>query len=261
MAKKIAVCLLALLLSCPAALADMTVERNEGEAYYPNEKNWVYHFTYAYPHLIGDSYTVALINDTYEMALDEVKDIALPMFANAPDMRYDGKNEVSHDFSVVCNTPRLLSILLRQSQTVGEEGVRLTLEAQTFNVDGETEGDLLTLRGVILMLSGVATDRLYGEVTAEDAPSLPRIVAGSSDGIGEALLPVLYAEFQRMQETGAAPADAAYEDFEAEFLPTRDFYALPDGRVAFFFPPMLLKEPSFDVPVFPFTPEELEALL
>ena len=94
---------LALWLCAASALADLTVERNEGERYFPDENNWVYHFTYAYPKILGDDYTAALINDTYQMALDEMTNLVLPMFANTPDMRFDGKNEVWHDFAVTCN--------------------------------------------------------------------------------------------------------------------------------------------------------------
>ena len=42
---------------------------------------------------------------------------------------------------------------------------------------------------------------------------------------------------------------------------TSHFYADEDGSAVFFFPPMLLTEPGFDVPVFRFTPAELKALL
>ena len=34
----------------PENVPDGAVIRNEGEAWFPEEKNWVYHFTYAYPY-------------------------------------------------------------------------------------------------------------------------------------------------------------------------------------------------------------------
>ena len=37
-----------------AALGEAVVERLEGEAFFPSESDWTYHFTYAYPHLAGE---------------------------------------------------------------------------------------------------------------------------------------------------------------------------------------------------------------
>ena len=61
-----------------------TVERMAGEQYFPDKENWVYHFTYAYPYVLGDDIGNAMIRDTYQMALDEWLGLTLPMFANSP---------------------------------------------------------------------------------------------------------------------------------------------------------------------------------
>ena len=260
MAKRFFLMLCALLLAASPALSEMTVERKEGEMYFPNEKNWVYHFVYAYPRVIGEDYTSALINDTYEMALDEWAQLVLPMFANATDMRYDGKNEVTHDFTVVCNNGRLLSILQTRTQTRGEEEMLFALEPLTFDVGGQYAGETLTLRGVTLIQAGVDGARL-DDVDADEYPAIARIIDGSSAQMSEALLPVLYREFERLQETGILAAEWTREDYESEFLPTRDFCAMADGTIMFFFPPMLMLEPSLNPPCFFFTPEELNEIL
>lgn len=260
MVKRFFAMFIALLTVSCAALGELTVERREGERYFPSEKNWVYHFTYAYPHIVGEDYTSALINDTYEMALDEWAQLVLPMFANAPDMRYDGHNEVRHDFSVVCNNGKLLSILQTRTQTRGEEGPLYALEPLTFDVSGMYAGETLTLRGVTLIQAGVDAAKL-DDVDADDCPALANVIEGSSTLMGEALLPVLYAEFERLQETGVISAEYTREDYESEFQPTRDFCATEDGAILFFFPPMLMLEPSLDPPCFSFTPEELDEIL
>ena len=260
MAKRLFAALCVLLLAAAPALGEMTVESLTGEAYFPSEKKWVYHFTYAYPQVAGDDYTAALINDTYRMALDEMIQLVLPMFANAPDMRFDGKNEVKHDFEVKCNDGRLLSILQFRSQTMGEDGVRYTLEPLTFDVSGIYAGETLTLRGVVLVQAGVDPAALE-DVTSDDWPELAAIIDGSSSRLSEALLPVLYAEFTALQAEGVARADWAYEDYEAEFVPSRDFYADDEGGIVFFFPPAMLTSPSFDAPSFAFTPARLNAIL
>ena len=260
MAKRFLTALCALLLLAAPALAEVTVERTEGEAWFPNEKDWVYHFSYAYPRLIGDDYTTALINDTYEMALDEMVQLVLPMFANSPDMRFDGKNEVTHDFTVTCNNGKLLSILQTKLQSRGGEGDILTLEPLTFDVSGMYAGESLTLRGVTLILGGADPEKLE-ELESQDVPALSHIIDGSSGEMAEALLPTLYAEFQALQDSGVIQAQWTYEDFTEECSPANNFYADERGNLVFFFPPMMLESPSFDVPAFPFTPEELDGIL
>ena len=228
--------MLALLLLCNPAMAEMQLERNEGEAYFPSEKDWTYHFTYAYPLLTGDDYASAAINDTYQMALDEMMQLVLPMFAHEEDMLFDGKNEVNHDFVVTCNNGVFLSILQKRSQTKGEEGVQYTLEAQVFDVAGEYIGETLTLRGVVM-------------------------VGDSSAQISDAVTPVLYEEFKKLQQQGICREEVTENEFLWEFAATRDYYADENGNAVFFFSPMLLSEPSFDVPTFVFTPDELWELV
>ncbi len=264
MAKRFLILLAALLLAAAPALAaeapkGVAVERNEGELYFPAEKNWVYHFTYAYPRVVGEDYTSALINDTYQMALDEMAQLVLPMFANAPDMRYDGKNRVTSDFDVMCNNGRVLSILQRRTQTRGEEPTLYALEPLTFDVGGMYAGESLTLRGVTLIQAGLDAAALE-DLEGDDYPAFAHIIDGSSDEMADALLPVLYERFQQLQAEGVIAAHWTQEDFEDEFSPTQDFYTDEEGRIVFFFSPMLLETPSFDVPAFPFTPEELDAI-
>ena len=220
----------------PENLPDGTVTRNEGEAFFPSEKDWVYHFTYAYPHVAGDSYAALMVNDTYQMALDEMVQLVLPMFANEPAMRYDGKNEVIHDFEVKCNNGRFLSILQKKSQTRGEEGTFLSLESLTFDMAGEYLGESLTLRGVVM-------------------------VGDSTDQIASAVLPHIYADFVLLQEQGICKRDVDRETFEMEFSPAIHFYADEEGNAVFYLPPSLMETPSFQTHVFVYSPEELEKLL
>lgn len=241
MAKRLTALFLALLLCAAGARAETALERNEGEAYFPDEKNWTYHFTYAYPHLTGEDYASLLIDETYAMALDEMLQLVLPMFAEEPAMRYDGRNEVRHDFIVTCNNDRFLSILQQKAQSRGEAGTLLTLEAQVFDLAGEYLGEPLTLRGLTLR---------DGEYLGE-----------SSEQLAAAVLPGLYAAFQRLQAEGVARPEITRAEFEQEFSPAQCFFADEENRVVFFFPPALLAAPSFDVPLFPFTLDALAAAL
>lgn len=234
---------MAALLFVSSALAELTVERKEGSLYFPDEKKWVYHFSYAYPRVAGDDYTSAHINDTYEMALDEMTQLVLPMFANAPDMRFDGKNEVNHDFTVLCNNEKLLSILQTRRQTLGEEGEMVSLEPLTFDVAGMYAGETLTLRGVMLIQAGVDAERL-DEVTAREHPEIQRIIEGSSGSMSDALTAPLYELFLKADGAEGILPGVTLEKFELEFAASRDFAADGEGNLLFFFPPMLMREPG-----------------
>ena len=218
------------------SLPSGTVERITGEKYYPDEENWVYHFTYAYPYVAGDDFAALTVNDTYQMALDEMLQLVLPMFANEPSMRYDGKNEVIHDFEVMCNNGRFLSIRQRKSQTRGAEGAFLSLESLTFDMSGEYAGESLTLRGVVM-------------------------VGESTDQLSEAVLPEIYREFVLLQQQGICNPTVDRETFEIEFSPAVHFYADEKGNAVFYLPPILMAEPGFDTPTFTYSPAQLEALL
>ena len=256
--------LLALLFACllffPSALAERAISPQAGEAYFPSENDWTYHFVYAYPHIQGEDYASAAINDTYQMALDEMLHLILPMFAHEENMRFDGKNEVQHDFSVARNDEKLLSILQYRRQSMGEEGEVWSIEPLTFDLLGDYIGETLTLRGVALVAAGVPNDQL-DEAAADEFPAWARLINGSSDLLSQALLPRLYQEFTALQQSGVCRADLDQAGFEGVFSPATDFYADPEGRIVFFFQPELLSTPSFDVPTFPFAPEELENIL
>lgn len=237
MAKKCALLLLlVMLLSLACALSESQVERMEGEAWFPSEKNWTYHFTYAYPQLVGEDYATAAVNDTYQMALDEMLELVLPMFSHEEGMLFDGQNEVIHDFAVTCNNGRFLSIVQYRSQTMGPDFTNLAMEALVFDMAGEYLGETLTLRGLVM-------------------------VGDSSAQIGDAVTPLLYEEFKKLQEAGIGNPDVDEELFHLEFEATRDFYADAEGNAVFFFQPVLLLNPSFDVPTFTYTPDQLAALL
>lgn len=215
---------------------DGDVMRLEGECWFPEEKNWVYHFVYAYPQVAGDSYAALTVNDTYRMALDEMLQLVLPMFANSPDMRFDGKNEVKHDFEVKCNNGRFLSILQKKGQSRGEDGMFYSLESLTFDMNGEYMGESLTLRGVVS-------------------------VGDSTDQIAAAVLPEIYERFCLLQQQGVCKKGVDEETFAIEFSPAIHFYADENGNAVFYLPPSLMESPGFDTPTFTYSPAELAALL
>ncbi len=227
--------LLTCLLSC-SARAGYEVESLEGEDYFPNESEWTYHYVYSWPQLVcgGEDAAAMMVNDTFGMVLDEMRTLALPMFAASPEMTAAGPVEVKQFYTVTCNTDRLFSVLLVKTEEQGEKR-RISVESETFDVGGEYPGETLTLRGVVR-------------------------VGESSDQLAEAVLPVLYARFQELQRAGVCRADVTEAEFYDLTVPTLDFYADGEENAVFYLQPSLMTEPDWNVPSFPFTPAELEAL-
>ena len=225
------------LLSLPALAENgfYQIGRVEGEGWFPSAEKWTYHFTYAYPRIEAEDIAALMINDSYEMALDEMVNLILPMFANEKDMLFDGKNEITHDFDIALNDGRFLSVLLKRTQTMGED-TRLTVDAQVFDISGEYAGEPLTLRGVVM-------------------------VGESSTQLAEAVSPELYKEFVKLQAEGVARTDIGEVGFFEICSPLSDFYADEAGGVTFFFQPELMVSPSFDVPTFAYTKDMLAALI
>ena len=103
MAKRLTALFLALLLCAAGARAETALERNEGEAYFPDEKSWTYHFTYAYPHLTGEDYASLLIDETYAMALDEMLPGGADAFLRAYAARFAFQLVSRNEFEAFLN--------------------------------------------------------------------------------------------------------------------------------------------------------------
>ncbi len=236
---RMAACLCALMLLplTASALSPYTVEEISGEEWYPSKEDWTYHYVYSCPRIVcGDDDPVGLlINDTLQMALDEMRLLALPMFAESPEMTASGPVTVTEEGRMMCNNGRFFSVLTVKCEE--RDGVKTwSLGSDTFDVGGEYPGETLTLRGVVM-------------------------VGESSEQISAAVLPVLYGAFEELQSRGVCLPGVAWEEFSQIVIPTLDFYADENGSAVFYFQPSLLCEPGEDVPVFTFTPAELEALV
>ena len=172
-------------------------------------------------------------------------------------MKEDDPAETEADLYIYGTSPLIFTADPSRTEIIwGEE--QEPVGTVTAEESPMTEG--LTLRGVTLAVGGVPND-LLDEVMPEDCPALSKIINGSSDLMAKALMPVLYQQFVQLQREGVALAGVEREDFELEFSPQSDYFVDQAGHIVFFFQPSLLTHPSFDVPQFPFTPAELEALL
>ncbi len=230
-------CTLALLPLTAFAAAPYAVETLSGEEWYPSRDNWTYHYVYSCPRIVcGEEDPVGLlINDTLQMILDEMRFLALPMFAESPEMTASGPVTVTEEGRVMCNNGRFFSVLTVKCEEKGSVKT-WSLESDTFDVSGDYPGETLTLRGVVM-------------------------VGESSEQIAAAVLPELYKAFTRLQEEGVCLPGVGWEEFCLNVIPTLDFYADENGSAVFYFQPALLCEPGEDVPVFAYTPAELEALV
>lgn len=226
--------LLALLLP---ALAELSFTMVEGEAYFPEEKDWKYHYRYEYPSLQGDSFPAQAINEYFELALREQTELVLPMYANDPIMVMDGPQTVTDSYTVMLSDDRLFSILQSHRQSLGAEEEVLSLSAVTFAVGGEYTGDSLTLRGVC----GV------GE---------------SSVQIAEAVLKDVWLQIQKRVQDGEAgwKPDLDFKRLEEGFYPMTAFWAEEGDRVVFFLQPGEFREDQ-ELITFSYSYEELEELI
>ncbi len=230
-------CLIVLLPLLCAAEGGYGVVYLTGEEYYPSADEWTYHYIYSYPQLDApDGDAAALrINETLRMVLDEMRLLALPMFAASPEMTADGAVTVREEGRVMCSNRRFFSVLTVKSEQ-RERGTDWSLESDTFDVGGDYPGETLTLRGVVM-------------------------VGESSEQIASAVMPVLYASFRELQEAGVCRREVTEAEFCDAVIPTLDFYADENGNAVFYFQPSLMCVPGADVPAFTFTPAELEELV
>lgn len=237
--KKAVGCMLSLLLlfflfaSAPAEEA-RTLENMRSDILLPEEAP-TYHLIYDYPHLVGEDAVAVLINDSFASARDEMTGLMLPMLANLNASESGFLRVLRQEYRVMCNNGRLLSVLFMQSNEM-ENGTIYSLEGHTFDVSGEYAGQVLTLRGIVM-------------------------VGESTDEIVSCLLPELYKEFVRLQNDGVILPDLTEDDFYDTVFPESDFYANDDGSVTFFFQPEIMVVPSFEVPCFTYTPDMLQALI
>ena len=105
---------LALLCLCLAlvqpARAGLQYSMAEGEAFFPEEEGWRYHYSYRYPLIEGDSFPAQAVNEYFELALREQTQLVLPMYANDPIMTMDGPQTVSDSYEVMLSDERLFSV-------------------------------------------------------------------------------------------------------------------------------------------------------
>ena len=218
------------------AMAEHAVLPLESTEYYPDEENWTYCYEYRVPQLETGMTDVAamMVNDTLVTALDEMRELVLPMFAASEEMTMNGQVTIRQDYKITCNNDHFFSIVITRTET-DATGSFYSLDSEVFDVGGDYPGETLTLRGVVM-------------------------VGESSDQISRAVMPVLYEKFVLLQEEGVCRRDITREDFEALCSPTLDYYADEMGNAVFFLQPSLMENPSLDVPTFTFTPDELAAL-
>ena len=238
MAKRFSILIGCLILLCSETAFAYEVRDLAGENYYPEQGQWTYHYTYAYPQLAGDENdAVAMtVNETFALILSEMRDLAMPMFAASPEMTEDGRVEVDQHYRVTCLTERIFSVLLIKTETRQDGSVLYAIEPEVFDIGGDYAGETLTLRGLVR-------------------------VGDSSDQLAEAVMEDLYRQFLDLQAQGVCRADVTRGDFFEITAPTLDFYADENENAVFFLQPELMVNPSADVPAFVYTPEALLALV
>ena len=216
------------------AIGDLRVDFLEGEAFFPEQGEWVYHYRYRVPVILGEGEAEASIRDYYDLALSEMLSLVLPMYAADPDMAGQGKQEITQDYRVTCNDARFFSTLMTQNQTVAGENLT-TLRSQVFAVSGDFAGETLTLRGLLMV--------------GEDSSQLAGLV-----------LEDVYRRIQVMRETDTAWLEMDAETLGAYFYPETQFYADEENRAVFYLQPGDLRRDDMVV-TFSYTKDQMQMLI
>lgn len=211
--------------------AEATYTWAEGEITYPEGEDWIYRYTYRYPVLSGDAPAAHAVNAWFDVAFSEMNDLILPMFASEADMAGGGANEIDHLYAVTCNSDDFFSILLTQTQDMGERPM-MSLTGQVFAMSGEYTGETLTLRGLLR-------------------------VGDSSQQIAEAIVRDVWTKVKDLP--GALERWEDPDHFMDDFDPETQFYADEKENAVFFLQPGVLDE--MEPMTFAYSAQAAEALL
>ncbi len=215
--------------------ASLDISWLEGEEWFPDQQEWVYHYTYTVPEIDGEDALAEELNHYFETSISEMTKLVLPMFA--VDMPGEGNNSINDRYEITCNNSDFFSFVLHRSQSSPEQNI-LSLQSAVFAVSGQYAGESLTLRG------------------------LAREIGDSSSQISGYVLQDVWCQIERrmLQEDESIRPDMSFELLSSEFFPETNFYADESGNITFYLQPGLLGESS-EIAVFTYTPQELENLL
>lgn len=231
-----ALCLLLMMALLPwAAAAGLNFTWQEGESFYPQQQEWTYRYRYRYPVAQGEGLLPEALNTYFDLALNEMQKLVLPMYAEDPIMG-TGQNSISEHYDITRQDDDIISFLLTREQSMGEEAL-LSLSAAVFAASGEYAGQTLTLRGLVMV----------GESSAQ---------------LGEAVLKDVWRQIGERISQGEAGWKQGLDEgmLRQGFYPETSFYGDKDGRAVFFLQPGEFREDK-EIVVFAYTPEELEALI
>lgn len=238
MKKRMFACLCALLCACALwGTADeapgLTLEYEQGEQsfYAPKAKKTDaprYVFSWSRPRVVGGAseFVTASINEYFDMAVDEMIDLTLPMFAS--EIKEGGTTMLRHEYLVLCNDGRYLGVMTRRESE--QDGVRkVSVASQVIDVSGEYAGETLTLRGVVML----------GE---------------SSDELADMFWQDVYARLNEGRET-----PIGFDEYAAQFYPAQDFSVNENGDLFFYLQPGVFAGED-EMLTFVYTREECNAL-
>lgn len=220
--------LLALLLCCTAAFAEVSVAFAPdltGEYLYPEGStaaDALYIYRYRYPQLAGESDLAALINTTYAYTAEDALGFEAPMLAT--DMQPgDPQKVVDISYEITCLNESYLSLKLTKRVTVADTETIVT-SGHVLALTGSGMGRIVNLPVLIGLLKPDETDEwlLTRQTNKADAYARDLVWAHLQEGNGGAY--TLYSDLTR-------------EEFDASFYPEEDFYLTAEGDLCFFLQP------------------------
>ena len=234
--RRLSAALAILLLLAAGAQAAQSFSWQEGEAWFPQEKDWTYHYMYRYPVADGEGQLQEALNYYFEQAQAEMMGLVIPMYADDPIMTQGQQNTITERYELTRNDDQFISFVLYHEQTIGEQ-VQQSLRSVVFAAQGEYVGETLTLRGVAQ-------------------------VGESSQQLAEVVLEDVWRQIQARldKDEDAWKPDLTYDTLKQEFYPETHFYADDEGRIVFYLQPGEFRMDQ-QVVTFSYLPVEIEALL
>jgi hypothetical protein len=204
---------------------------------YKSEDIVKYSYSCKLPVLSKDNPVYENINQYYVLAVREMTDLLMPMYAKDPDMGKMPNNYIKQSYEITCNNGRFFSTRMLQEQKLNGE-VKHTISSQVFDVSGEYAGESLTLRGLLEEI-GDSSEQIAGLVLKDIWKKI---------------------EHEIKNKNSLWKSGLSLESLELDFFPEEHFYADEENRAVFYLQPNIFRTDS-EIITFSYSKQDIQKLI
>ncbi|MDO5022990.1 MAG: hypothetical protein Q4E07_06640 [Eubacteriales bacterium] len=196
-----------------------------------------YTFSCKFPVLSEENPVYENINQYYVVAVREMTELFMPMYAKDPDMGKMPGNYIYQNYEITCNNGRFFSTRMLQEQKLNGE-IWHTIGSQVFDVSGEYAGESLTLRGLL------------------------EEIGESSDQIAELVIKDIWQKIEQEIKSPSShwKSDLSFEQLELDFFPQEHFYADEENRAVFYLQPYIFRTDG-EIITYSYSKKDIEKLI